>query len=96
MENEFHKQMAEDFTCLDNPTKLHGSQGCYLGHLQNLVKSWTTRTSLLFYAFLIIGCKLQSFVHHLKTLFSARKKSNEKKTQPVKLWDILKFCLNWS
>lgn len=39
MENEFHKQMAEDFTCLDNPTKLHGSQECYLGHLQNLVKS---------------------------------------------------------
>lgn len=52
MENEFHKQMAEDFTCLDNPTNIHGSQGCYLGHLQNLVKSWTTRTSLLFYPFL--------------------------------------------
>lgn len=84
MENEFHKQMAEDFTCLDNPTKLHGSQGCYLGNLQNLVKSWTTRTSVTFLCVLknlfgIIGCKLQSFVHHLKTLFFGKKKKVMKK-----------------
>lgn len=48
MENEFHKQMAEDFTCLDNPTKLHGSQGIY--KISSNLEPHELR--LLFYAFL--------------------------------------------
>lgn len=84
MENEFHKQMAEDFTCLDNPTKLHGSQGCYLGHLQNLVKSWTTRTSVTFLCVLknlfgIIGCKLVVCSPFKNSIFGKKKKVMKKK-----------------
>lgn len=64
MENEFHKQMAEDFTCLDNPTKLHGSQGCYL--IRSSTKSRQILNHTNFVTFLcvlknlfgIIGCKL--------------------------------------
>lgn len=52
MENEFHKQMAEDFTCLDNPTKLHGSQGCYLDYLEISSNLEPHELRLLFYAFL--------------------------------------------
>lgn len=75
MENEFHKQMAEDFTCLDNPTKLHGSQGCYLGHLQNLVKSWTTRTSVTFL------CVLKNLFKN--SIFGKKKKVMKKKNNQL-------------